>query len=67
MVEEDNQWTLGDLTITLKMGSQSASTATSTDTWQRNAKQRRKNKKLGNVSSATRKDTLQKIAKGNRR
>jgi len=30
-------WTLGSPTITLGMGSQNASIATSTDTWQRNA------------------------------
>ena len=66
MVEEDNQWTLGDLTITLKMGSQSASTATSTDIWQRNAEQKRRNEKPGNVLSVTRKDILRKTAKESR-
>jgi len=37
------------------MGSQSASIATSMDTWQRNASQRRKNEKQGNVSNMTKK------------
>jgi len=38
-----------------KDGNPSASTATSTDTWQKNADQRRKNAILGNVSNATKK------------
>jgi len=38
------------------MESQSASTTTSIDTWQRNASQRRKNEKQGNVLSVTKKD-----------
>ena len=37
MEDKDNQWTLESPMITLKMGSLSASTVTSTDTWQRNA------------------------------
>jgi len=47
MVDEDNQWTLEGPTRILKMESLSASIATNTDTWQRNADQRRKNKRPG--------------------
>jgi len=43
MEEGDNQWILGSPTTILKMGSQSASIATNTDIWQRNAEQRRRN------------------------
>ncbi len=35
--DKDNQWTLGSPTIISKMGSPSASTATSTAIWQKNA------------------------------
>jgi len=38
-----------------RIKSQSASTATNMDTWQRNASRRIKNKKQGNVSNATKK------------
>ena len=51
---------------TLKMESLSASTVTSIDIWQRNAKQRRRNKKLEHASNATGKDILPKIAKKNK-
>jgi len=37
------------------MGNQSVSIATSTDTWQRNADQRRKKEKQGDVLSVTKK------------
>ena len=66
MVNEDNQWTLERLTRTLKMGSLSALTVTSTDIWQRNAEQRRRNKRLEHASNATGKDILLKIAKRNK-
>ena len=42
------------------MGSLSASIATNTDIWQRNANQRRKNVKPGSVSNAKKKDILPK-------
>jgi len=48
------------------MGSPSASIATSTVIWQRNADQKRRNKKHECVSNVTRRDTLPKIVKGNR-
>jgi len=48
------------------MGSLSASTATSMDTWQRNAKQRRKNKRPEHVLNVTKKDISQRTAKGSR-
>ena len=40
---------------TSKIESLSVSIATSTDTWQKNADQRRKNVTLGNISNATKK------------
>ena len=49
------------------MGSLSASTATSTDTWQRNVEQRRKNMRPEYVLNVTKKDILPEIAKGSRR
>jgi len=52
--------------ITSKTRSLSASTVTSTDTWQRNSEQRRKNERPGHASNMIRKDILQKIAKGSR-
>jgi len=60
MVVENNQWILGGPTTILKTGNQSVSIATNTGTWQRIAKERRKNKKQGNVSNAIKKDTLQR-------
>ena len=64
---KDNQWILESLITTLKTGSRSASTATSTVIWQRNARQRRRNKKYKLVLNATRRGTLPKIVKGSRR
>ena len=49
--------------MTLKTGSPNASTATNTGIWQKNADQRRKNARLGNVSNVKRKNILQGIAK----
>ena len=49
-----------------KMGSLSASTATSMDTWQKNAERRRKNEKHEYVLNATRKGILPKIVNGSR-
>ena len=57
MEDEDNQWILGGPMIISRMGSPSASIATNIDTWQRNAKQRKRNERLGHVSNVTRKDT----------
>jgi len=62
MVDRDNQCILEGLTRTSKMGSPSASTATNMGIWQRNAEQRRRNKKLGHVSNVTKKDILPEIA-----
>ena len=45
MGEEDNQWILGNPTITSKMENQSVLTTTSIATWQRSAEQRRKNER----------------------
>jgi len=67
MVVEDNQWTLGSPTTTSRMGSLSASTATSTDTWQRNAKQRKRNRIHEPVSNATERDISQRIVKEKKR
>jgi len=55
MEGDDSPWTLESPMTISKMGSQSASIATSTDTWQRNASRRRKKEKQGDVSSATKK------------
>jgi len=63
MEDEDNEWILGSPMIISKMGSPSASIATNMDTWQKNAEQRRRNKRLGHASNVIRKDTLQKTAK----
>ena len=54
---ENSSWTLESPKTTLRMESQSASTTTSMGTWQRNASQRRKNEKQGNVSNVTKKGT----------
>ena len=67
MEEGDNQWILESPMTTLKTGSQSASTATNTDIWQRNAEQRRKNEAHELVSNATRRGILPRTVKKNRR
>jgi len=64
--EEDNQWILGSPMTTLKMGSQSASTVTNTDIWQRNAEQRRKNERHEPVSNAIRRGILLRTAEESR-
>jgi len=51
---------------TSKMGSPSASTATSMDTWQRNAEQRRGNEKPEHASNTAKKDISPEIAKGSK-
>jgi len=55
MEGKDSPWTSESPTTTSKMESQNALTATSIDIWQRNADQRRKNEKQGDVSNVTRK------------
>jgi len=66
MEDEDNQWTLGSLMIISKIGSPNASTATSMDTWQKNANQKKRNGKHEHVLNVTRRGILPKIAKENR-
>jgi len=66
MEDEVNLWTLESPMTTSKMGSLSASTATSMDTWPRNTDRRRKNAKLGSVSNVKRRGILQKTAKRSR-
>jgi len=61
--DEISLWTLGNPTTTLKIGSLNASIATNTGTWQKNADQRRKNPKPGNVSNVRKKNTLPRTAK----
>jgi len=63
---EVSPWTLESPMTTSKTESLSASTATSTDTWPRNAEQRRKNRKPEHVLNVTKKDILPEIAKGSR-
>ena len=67
MEDGDNQWILESPMTTLKTGSRSASIATNMDIWQRNAKQRRKNKTHEPVSNATRRGILPRTVKRNRR
>ena len=62
----NNQWILERPMTTSRMGSQSASTVINMDTWQRNAEQRRKNKKQGCSSNVIKRDTLPGIAKASR-
>jgi len=50
---------------TSKMGSPSASIATSMVIWQRNANRKRRNEKHKHVSNVTRRSILPKIVKGN--
>jgi len=66
MVVEDNQWTLESPTTISKTGSLSASIATSTNTWQKNADQRKRNKKHKRVLNMTRRGILPKTARGSR-
>ena len=63
MEEEDNQWISGNPTRISKTGSLSASIATSIGIWQRNADQRKRNKKLGHALNVTRKDISPETAK----
>ena len=66
MEEEDNQWILGSLKTISKMANQSVLTATNMDIWQKNAEQKRKNEKHEFASNATRRDTLQRTARGSK-
>ena len=66
MEEEDNQWISGSPTRISKIGSLNVSTATSTNTWQRNAEQRKKNEKHEHVLNATRRDILPRTAEESR-
>jgi len=52
--EEDNQWILGRPMTTSRTGSLNVSTVTSMVIWQKNAEQRKKNERHGNVSNVTR-------------
>jgi len=52
-------------TTTSKTGNQSVLIATSTNIWLKNVGTRRKKRKLGSVSSVTKKDTSQRTVKGN--
>jgi len=65
MVGEDSPWILERAMTTLRTESLNASIATSTGIWLKNVRTRRKRKKPGSVSNATKRDTLQKTAKGN--
>jgi len=52
--------------ITSRMGSLSASIATSTDIWQKNADWKKMNEKHKHILNVTRRDISPKIVKGNR-
>jgi len=67
MEEGDNQWILESPMTILKMGSRSASIATNTDIWQRNAEQRRRNKTHEPISNVTKRGILPRTVKKNRR
>ena len=64
-VGEDSPWILERAMTTLRMESLNASIATSTGIWLKNVRTRRKRKKPESISNATKRDTLQKTAKGN--
>ena len=55
--KEDNPWILESQTKTSRTRSQNASIVTNMNIWQKNADQKRKNKKYKHISNATRKDT----------
>jgi len=65
MEDKDNPWTLESPMKTSKMGSPSVSIVTSIVIWQKNADQKRRNKKHKCVLNVTRKDTLLKTVKEN--
>ena len=66
MEEEDNQWILGSPMTILEMESQSASIATNTDIWQRNAEQRRRNERHKCVSNVTKRGISPRTVKEKR-
>jgi len=66
MEGEDNQWILESPIIISKIENLSASIATNTDIWQRNAKQKRRNEKYECVLNVIRRGILPKTAKGSR-
>ena len=66
MEGEDNQWILGSPMIISRMGSPSASIATSMVIWQRNTNQKRRNEKYEHVLNVTRRGTLPRTAKESR-
>jgi len=56
MEGKDSLWTLESPTTISRTESQSASIVTNMDIWQRNASQRKENKKCKLVSNVTRRD-----------
>ena len=63
MEEENNQWILGSPMTISRTESLSASTATSTDIWQRNAEWKRRNEKHKCVLNVTRRGILLETVK----
>jgi len=66
MEEENNQWILESPMTISKMGSLSASIATNTNIWQRNAEQKRRNEKHEHVLNVTRRGILPRTVKRSR-
>ena len=56
-------WTLESPMTISRIGSLNTSIVTNMDTWQKNANQRKKNMKSGNVSNVRKKDILSRTAK----
>ena len=65
--KEDNQWILESPMTISKTESLSASIITSMDIWQRNAEWKRRNERHKHVLNVTRRGTLPKTVKENRR
>jgi len=66
MEDKDNQWILGSPMIISRMGSPSASIATSMVIWQRNANQKRRDEKHKHILNATKRSTLPRTVKESR-
>jgi len=66
MEEENNQWILESPITISKIGSLSASIATNTNIWQRNAEQKRRNEKHEHVLNVTRRGILPRTVKRSR-
>ena len=66
MESENNQWILESPMIISRMGSSSALIATSMVIWQRNADQKRRNKKHKYVLNTIRRGTLPRTVKKSR-